>query len=52
MAGLLGEVIGVKNWVDCNIIVPLLRKDPIILPFRIDYYRPIYKPTFSPEVKP
>ena len=35
-----------------SLIVPLFRKDPIVPPFRIDYYRPVYKPAFSPEVKP
>ena len=34
------------------LIVPLLRKDPIVLPFRIDCHRPVYKPAFSLEVKP
>ena len=34
------------------LIVHLFRKHPIVLPFRIDSYRPVYKPAFSPEVKP
>ena len=34
------------------LIVLLFRKDPIVLPFRIDCYRPVYKTHLSPEVKP
>ena len=35
-----------------SLIVQLFRKDPIVLPIRIDCYRPIYKTRLSPEVKP